>query len=154
MNDELQPHINKIISYSDNDSHHYLVNYIGKENLKQYGIDLGAPNTLKGTDNYGQTTVKDQIVYLKKLYELTKYNQNESLKNIFLNSTWNLLKFNESPPIMHKYGHWEKVHHNVGIVLDENPYILVILTNEGNGNFYNIMQTISKLVYEYHKNNN
>lgn len=151
INNELKQHVYKIITYSDNDSHHYLVNYIGKNTLKQYGIDLGAPNTLKGSDNYGQTTVKDQIVYMKKLYEITKDNQNNELKSYFTNSQWNLLKFNGSPDIMHKYGHYESVHHNAGIFLDENPYILVILTQEGHGNYYNITQTISKLIYEYHK---
>ena len=154
INNDLLEHVRRIITYSDNASHHYLVSYIGKNKLKQYGIDLGAQNTLNGSDNYGKTTVKDQIVYMKKLYEITKDNQNEELKSYFTDSNWNLLKFNKSPSIMHKYGHYEYVHHNVGIVLDENPYIVVILTQEGHGNFYNIVTTISKLIYEYHKNNN
>lgn len=154
INNDLKEHVRKIITYSDNASHHYLVNYIGKNKLKQYGVDLGAPNTLKGGDNYGNTTVKDQIVYMKKLYEITKDNQKKDLKSYFTSSTWNLLKFNGSPTIMHKYGHYESVHHNVGIVLDKNPYIVVILTKEGHGNFYNIVTTLSKLIYEYHKNNN
>ena len=135
-------------------NHHYLVKYIGKNNLKQYGIDLGASNTLNGTDDYGQTTVKDQIIYMKKLYEITKNNQNKELKSYFIESTWNLLKFNKSPQIMHKYGHYESVHHNVGIVLDDNPYIIVVLTKEGHGNYSNIIPTISKKIYEYHKSNN
>ena len=91
---------------------------------------------------------------MKKLYNITKDNQNKDLKSYFTNSSWNLLKFNKSPKIMHKYGHYESVHHNVGIVLDENPYIVVILTKEGHGNFYNIVQQLSKLIYEYHKTNN
>ena len=33
VNDEVRSHINKAISVSNNERHHYLVNYIGKDNL-------------------------------------------------------------------------------------------------------------------------
>lgn len=154
INNDLKEHVKKIITISDNASHHYLVNYIGKQKLKNYGISLGASNTLYGTDNFGSTSVKDQIAYMKKLYNLTKDNQNEELKSFFTNTRKNYLIFENSPTILHKYGHWQHVYHNAGIVLDENPYIVVILTNEGYDNYQNIIKTLSKLIYEYHKTNN
>lgn len=153
LNDTLKEHIKKAISVSDNDSHHYLVNHIGFHNLKQYGISIGAKNTLIGGDNYGITTVNDQINVMKKLYEITKDNQNEELKSFFINSKQNYLRFNGCPTMMHKYGNWEQVYHDAGIVLDEEPYIVVILTSEGYRNYPRIVSTLSQLIYEYHKSN-
>ena len=151
INDELKKYVEKAISVSDNPSHHYLVNYIGKNNLINYGKSLGATYTLVGGDNFGITSVSDQIAYMKKLYSITKDGQNEELKSFFLNTRKNVLLFDGSPKIMHKYGHWEQVYHNSGIVLDENPYIVTILTQEGYKDYKKIISTISKLVYEYHK---
>ena len=93
INDELKTHVKKIITVSDNPSHQYLINYIGKNNLKEYGNYLGATYTLIGGDNYGITTVSDQIVYMKKLYSMTNNNQNEELKSFFINSYYNNLLF-------------------------------------------------------------
>jgi len=151
INDELKSHVKKIITVSDNPSHQYLVNYIGKNNLKAYGNSLGAKYTLIGGDNFGITTVSDQIVYMKKLYSMTNNNQNDELKSYFINSYYNNLLFDNCPTIMHKYGWWEQVFHNSGIVLDENPYIVTILTKEAYNDYNKIISTISKLVYDYHK---
>ena len=148
VTDEIEPYINKAISVSNNNAHHYLVNYIGRENLKQYGQSLGAINTLSGNDNYGNTTVMDQVIYLKKLYELSK--NNDKLRSYFINDYVNYLELGNID-IMHKYGFYNQYHHNVGIVLDNSPYIVVILTEYGqNSNKYNIINSISKKVYEYH----
>ena len=149
VNDNIKPYIEKTISVSENDSHKYLINFIGKENFRQYGLSLGATYTLVGGDNYGNTNVKDQIVYLKKLYSITK--DNNELKSYFINDYYNYLKL-DNIEIMHKYGWWNNYFHDVGIVLDDVPYIIVVLTEHGE-NSYNIINNISKLVYEYHKDN-
>ena len=56
VNEEIKEHIKKAISVSNNESHKYLVNYIGKETLKSYGFNMGATNTLIGGDSYGNTS--------------------------------------------------------------------------------------------------
>lgn len=148
VNDSIRPYIDKAISVSDNDSHHYLVNYIGRTNLKNYGVSLGAYNTLSGDGYYGNTTVKDQIIYLKKLYAISK--ENDELKSYFINDYGNYLKIN-SNDVMHKYGYYGQYYHDVGIVLDNEPYIVVILTNHGNDNKKEIINNLSNLMYKYHK---
>ncbi|MGN1311413.1 MAG: immunoglobulin-like domain-containing protein [Bacilli bacterium] len=149
VTEELKPYIKKAISISDNDAHYYLLNRIGKNNLKNYGIALGALNTLTGTtDSYGNTTVRDQIIYLKKLYNLSK--NNYELKSYFINDYGNYLKFNDLT-IMHKYGYYGQYYHDVGIVLEDNPYVIVILTNHGNSNKKEVINNLSKLMYSYHK---
>ena len=154
INDNLKEYVKLAITISDNPSHNYLVNYIGKQNLRNYGKSLGAKYTLTdNNENFGFTNVNDQIAYMKRLYEITKDGQNEELKSFFLNTRKNYLLFDNSPKIMHKYGHWEPVYHNSGIVLDKNPYIVVILTQEGYNNYQTIIKNISKMIYEYHYTN-
>jgi len=148
VNDTVKGWVEKAISVSDNDSHYYLYNYIGLDNLQKYGFSLGACNTLVGTDNYGNTSVSDQMVYLKKLYEITL--NNDELKSYFINDYGNYLNFDDVK-FMHKYGYYGGYYHNVGIVLDDEPYIVVILTEHGYDNFKLIINEISKLVYEYHQ---
>jgi len=151
VNDKTRGWIEKAISISDNDSHYYLYNYIGIDNLRNYGRSLGACNTLSGTDNYGNTTVSDQVVYLKKLYEISK--NNSELQSYFINDYGNYLKFDDTL-VMHKYGYYGGYYHDVGIVLDEQPYIIVVLTEHGESSFkYQIINNISKLINEYHNSN-
>lgn len=71
-----------------------------KNNLKNYGIKLGAYNTLNGNDSYGNTSVKDQVVYLKKLYEICE--NSDELKSYFINDYGNYLNYNNLT-VMHKY---------------------------------------------------
>lgn len=152
VNDDIKAHIKKAISVSNNESHKYLVNYIGKDKLKDYGVSLGATNTLAGGDYYGNTTINDQIIYMKKLYEITKDYKNNELKSFFINDYANYLKFNEID-VAHKYGYYNKYFHETGIFLDTEPYILIILTEEANNNYKNIINNISKLIYKFHISN-
>ncbi len=148
IDEDLKPYVKKAISKSDNDSHYYLINYIGKSNLKDYGFKLGATNTLSGNDNYGNTTVIDQVQYLKKLYDLTK--NNYELKSYFINDCGNYLAINNITT-MHKYGYYGKYYHDVGIILDDEPYIVIILTEHGEDDFKTIINNISKLIFDYHR---
>lgn len=147
VNNDTKEHIKRIITQSSNSSHQYLVNLIGRENLKQYGISLGAPHTLQGGDNFGDTTVKDQIIYFKEIYKLIQ--KESELKNYFINSKCNYLKIDNVDTLC-KYGYYDVYFHNAGIVLDEQPYIVVILTKHGNTSS-KIINNLSKLIYEYHK---
>lgn len=147
INDHLRPYVKKAISRSDNNAHHYLQSYIGASNLKSYGKSLGAKYTLSGGGVCGNTTVNDQIIYLKRLYEITK-DKNQDLKSYFINDYVNHLKINNIP-VMHKYGLYDNVFHDVGIVLDEEPYIVVILTGIRKG-YTQKVKKLSKIIYEYH----
>lgn len=148
VDEDLEYYIDRAISVSDNDAHRYLVDYIGKDTLRDYGINLGAVNTLSDDGIYGDTTVIDQIAYYKKAYELAK--KNENFKAPFLNDFHNYIKINNLPT-MHKHGYYGQWFHDAGIVFDEEPYIVVILTNHGRGNQYEVVHGLSEKVYEYHK---
>lgn len=140
------------ITVSDNTAHAMLIDYIGFNNLKSYGNSLGARYTLVGKDNFGQTVVDDQIAYMKKLYKFTNNSSNgQELRNFFVNNYYNYISFNGMPTFAHKYGHQGIVFHDVGIVLDSKPYIIVILSNGTYVNRKDIFQDISKKIYEFHK---
>ena len=148
VTNKLSYYIKKAISVSDNPSHHYLINHIGKKKLRSYGLSLGATYTLVGGDNFGNTNVYDQVVYLKKLYELT--NKYSDLKSYFINDFENYLNF-DNVKFMHKYGLLSPNYHDVGIYLGDNPYIVVILTKHSNNR--KIVTELSKLIYQYHMTN-
>lgn len=40
--------------------------------------------------------------------------------------------------------------HDVALIFDENPYILVILSNRGNTEYINYFNRISNLIYKFH----
>lgn len=148
---KIEEEIRKAIVYSDNDSHKYLVDYIGKEKLRKYGLSIGAKHALLGPDYYGNTTVYDQICFFKKVWEVCQ--NNLKLKSFFLTSIHNYLKVNNIPTLC-KYGLWHSTFHNAGIVVDKQPYIVVILTNHGTNNYAKIIGDLSNLIYKYHQENN
>ena len=144
--------VNYDISVSDNTAHAILVNHIGFNTLKQYGNSLGGKYTLTGGDIYGLTNVDDQIAYMRKLYNYTNSSSNgKELRNYFINGYYNYISFSGLPTFAHKYGYSNPVFHDVGIVYDSKPYIIVILSNGYYANRKDIFQDLSKKIYEYHK---
>ena len=141
------------ITISDNNSYIKLVNKIGVNTLKQYGKSLGLSYVSRlRTDNYFiTTTANEQLILWQKLWNFINNNNGNELKNYFINDTSRYLDFNGSPEIMHKYGYANGYFHDVGIVLYEYPYIIIILTKEGNKNYKTIINTISKKIYEFHQ---
>lgn len=149
VNNDIKNYIDRAISISDNNAHIYLVNYIGRDVLKQYGISLGAPNTLSYEgSNYGDTTVSDQLAYYKKAYEIAK--NNNDFKSPFVNDFYNYIKI-DGLTTMHKHGYYDEWYHDAGIVFDTEPYIVVILTRHGRGNRYEVIHDMTNLIYRYHK---
>lgn len=146
--------VEKAISVSDNTAHNQLVNLIGIENLRAYGRGIGANNflTRSNNDQFGNTTVNDQIAVWKYLYNFINTNsKGNELKQYFINDYSNYLLFNGIPTTMHKYGYYGDYFHNVGIVYSDNPYLVVILTKHGKNNFKNVVQDLSEKIYELNK---
>lgn len=151
VNDSNKLDMEKMISVSNNDSYFNLFYQVGFNNLKDYGNELGTKYTLVGPDNFGMTSVIDQIIVFKKLYSMITDNKYAEMKSYFINDYFNNLKINNNV-VLHKYGYWDSVYHDCGIFLDKNPYILVVLTNHGYGDYENIVNDISNLMYKYHTN--
>ena len=114
---------------------------------------MGAKNFLtRGNDDiYGNTTVDDQLIFMKYLYNyITNNNIDENkrieLKNYFINDYSNYLIFEGLPPVMHKFGYYGVYYHEVGIVFDKSPYIVVILTKEADD--FEVVTDLSEKIYK------
>ena len=157
FDEDTRKNVEQAISVSDNDSHRALVDKIGIEKLRSYGRSIGASNFLTRSNNdyFGNTTVKDQISIWKYLYNfINTSNKGIELKNYFINTYANFLLFDGIPITMHKYGYYDVYYHDVGIVYSDNPYIIVVLTKHGKGDYKNIVSDISKKIYELNKIDN
>lgn len=150
LNDKLRSNVKKAIEVSDNDAHYYLVNTIGKTNLINYGKSLGAKDVLTISGIYGNTTVYDQQVYMMHLFELLNFSPYaDELKKYFLSDFKKYMKFDGAPDIVHKYGRISgRYFHESAVILDENPYILTILTKEDDRKY--IITELSKKIYKLH----
>lgn len=154
LTDSIINNVKKAITISDNSAHKNLVNQIGINNLRSYGRSLGASKFLTrgNSDYYGNTTVKDQIAIWKYLYKyINSANNGQELKSYFMNSFYNSIKFDGIPSHMHKYGWYGNYYHDVGIVFSDSPYIVVILTKHGKGNYSSIVSDLSKKIYGLNK---
>lgn len=152
VTDELKKLVKPTIEISNNETHKKLVDIIDRKNLIAYGKSIGAePEFRENKYYYAYTNALTQLSFMKNLWRVINNNsKGEELKNYFINDYKNCLTFEGSPKIMHKYGETKPFFHDVGVVLDKSPYIIVILTNEGNNDYKKIIQNISKKVYEFH----
>lgn len=142
------------VTVSDNSAHQMLVDYIGKKNLKEFGKSLGATNTLVGADNFGSIDVKDGIIYMKAINDFIINNGElgDELKNYFVVAEQNDLSLPDlGIEAAHKYGQYGYYYHDIGIVYDEHPYVVAILTNEGAKNYEAKVKDINKHIYDLHK---
>lgn len=139
------------ITYSDNTAHHMILNFIGKDKLKEYSKSLGAKVLLDGWDDFGNQTAEDMNIYLNRAYELFTEKENGKLLKEYMNNTdTNALNLNENVTFLHKYGSHMQYFHDVGIYLGEHPYNIVVLTmkTESGGPAY--VKKISELTYDFH----
>lgn len=139
------------IIVSDNTAHQMLVSYIGKDNLKDFGRSLGALYTLEGSDNFGSISVADAIIYMKAINDFINENGElgKELQSYFVGAEQNGLEFSDlGISAAHKYGEYSYYYHDIGIVYDEHPYVIAILTHEGNNDYLNIIKDINEHIYE------
>ncbi len=144
--------VKNAIMVSDNSSHQMLVSRIGRSTLKEYGKSLGAEYTMEGEDNFGHISANDASLYMENIYYFIINNQElgSELKSYFVDSEQNDLKM-EGIDAACKYGEYSELYHNVGIVYDDEPYVLVILTKEGKKKGQEIIREISSKIYNLHK---
>ena len=144
--------VNYSISVSDNIAYKMLLEYIGFNNLKSYGHSIGNKHTLEGDDRInGNINLNDAFNYMKRLYDYINNNGElgKELREYFKNN--HALYFeNNYNSILHKSGDWKEAHHDTAIIEDENPYIIVILTNHGQEEKISI-KDISSKIYSFHR---
>ena len=141
------------IIYSDNSAHQMLISYIGFNNLKEFGNELGATSTLVGGDNFGYINANDAIIYLKYAYNFINNNSvlGSELKGFMIEAEENGIKYDGlNLDVAHKYGFYKNYYNDIAIIYDNKPYLLAILTLHGNDDYFNITFDISKRINEIH----
>lgn len=150
--------IRELVKYSvivsDNSSYQMLVDYIGKSNLREYGKSLGASLTMSGSDNFGYIDVNDCIIYMKAINDFINNSETLGLElqSYFLEAEQNDLALTDiGIKAAHKYGQYNEFYHDIGIVYDEHPYVIAIMTREGLKDFEEIVKDINRRVYKIHQ---
>lgn len=150
--------IRELVKYSvvlsDNTAHNMLVKFIGVSKLREYGLSLGAKLTHTSNDLFGYIDGIDANIYLNKVYDVINNigELGEELKSYLLSAEQNSLNLEEKGIVAgHKYGEYKSLYHDIGIVYDDNPYLIAVLTEEGHDDYDAIIREINNKVYELHE---
>lgn len=115
---------------SDNTSYIKLVDLVGKNKIKDFGLSIGAIHTMEGkdTDSFGIINCNDMIIYWK---EIKKYiDRNTYYSNLFKkylsNPSFKIV--NTDLNFIRKYGSWDIAYHEAGYIENKNPFYMIILT--------------------------
>ena len=139
--------------YSDNSAYMMLIDYIGRNTLKQYGVSLGISKYMD-TDNFGHINAAEAINVVKRLNSLLSVGSGvtNELKSYLTESDKNYLKLEEEGiNAATKYGETYPNFHEYGIVYDEHPYGIVILTRDMGKDYEAEIKAINKKINELHR---
>jgi len=138
---------------SDNNAFNKMVSIFGKENINKTIAELGMSNTSLSEN---KTTPEEIGMYFKKLHKRELLNE-EDTKEIesFMTDTnfenWLRLGIPEDVTLVHKYGREVHSVSDAGIVLNDRPFVVVIMTDgviEKEAD--ELIPKLSKLLYDEH----
>ena len=108
--------------------------------------------------SFNNLSAEDAGKFLRHIYEFIESGDRfgEILKEYMMSTKFNILIPSAVYPtkVAHKYGWDEDAYHDAGIVYDEKPYILVIMTDmdEGGDDVNDYIKEIAKKINKLHKN--
>lgn len=149
--------VRELVSYaiipSDNAAHNMLMDRFGRANMYSFWNQKGTGSIFRYNTNWGYTTANDATIYMKELYDY--YNTDTVLANELMGNFTNvsfkpLSGRNSSIVTANKSGWTGSVFHDAAIIFDNNPYILVVLSNTGLSGYTYLFNLTSKLVGELH----
>lgn len=141
------------IIHSDNIAHLMLNSRYKSSNIYSYWTELGTREIFKNNGPWGAISADDGTITMEELYKYysgdNKYD--EELLSYFERS-WKVISIpDKSIKIASKSGWSENALHDMALILDENPYTLVILTNRGYTEYQAFFNRVSTLIYNFHK---
>ena len=141
------------IRYSDNAAHNMLMDKYGRENMLDFWTGLGTKSIFKVENNWGNVSAKDAGIYMQELYNFYKNNSEYgkmALDN-FLNTSFKLITSKDGYKVANKSGWSGSSMHDASIVMADNPYVLVALSNLGNDDNYSYyFNTVSNYASTLH----
>lgn len=150
--------VEELIQYtiynSDNIAYRMLVDKFGRKNIYDFWNKLGTNYIFSLDTIWGVMSAKDAAIYMKELYRFSEENDDYGIKilNHFKKAEWKLItdkngKFNTA----NKGGWSGSAIHDIAIVFDKNPYILIIMSNLGESNYLSLFNETSKMVGLLHE---
>jgi len=142
------------ISVSDNTAHEMLLEYIGIDNLKEYANTLGIQLTINESEHFGYLNALDGLKILQETYKIIKEHNKYSklLSRAMNNDYYNSLNF-KNINFLHKYGLTEEYYNEIGIYLNEEPYLISIFSTSAYDNYQEIISTLSEKIYNIYIQN-
>ena len=138
--------------YSDNIAHNMLMDNYGRTNMLDFWTKLGTTAIFKQNSNWGRINAHDALIYMSELYRF--YTENDEygnqLMNNFMNAVPKFVKGKNGYAVANKSGWTGSAIHDVSIIFADNPYIVVALSNTGNGNYTSYFNKANDLAYNLH----
>jgi len=138
--------------YSDNIAHNMLMDNYGRTNMLDFWTNLGTTAIFKQNSNWGRINAHDALIYMSELYRF--YNENDEygnqLMNNFMNAVPKFIKGKNGYKVANKSGWTGSAIHDVSIIFADNPYIVVALSNTGEGNYTSYFNKANDLAYNLH----
>ena len=126
--------IKPCIIYSDNTAYVKLMEYVGKDIIKKYGEELGCKHVMEGKehDYFGLTSCADMACIWKHVKDFIDYDlpYSDLLRDLTRSTHTKLIKDESLNNRIYcrKYGSFGIAYHEAGVVIDGEPYLLIILT--------------------------
>lgn len=138
---------------SDNSSFNRTVKQLGNDEIERTIVNLGMTNTSLSEN---LTTPEEIGLFFKKLYggELLPNEDTEKFKNYLTDTNfedWLRLGIPSEVKLIHKYGREVHSVSDAGIVMDKNPFVIVIMTDgiiEKEAD--TLFPKLTKLLYDEH----
>ena len=147
------------IIYSDNIAFLMLSDIVNKKDVSNYFKSKGTKYTFNSSNKsglyqtFGELSANDGNIYMTELYKYSLNNSKNSneLLNYFKKASLNNIKLATNKDVAHKYGWTNKYVHDMGLVFDENPYVITITSTLGDKNWGNVFKNIARQINDIHE---
>lgn len=142
------------IDVSDNIAYAMLMERFGRQEMLNFWHNMGTQYIFTYDTIWGVMSANDAAIYMRELYRFSKDNEEYGTKlfDYFKGSEWKLIFDGDGEYNTASKGGWSgEAIHDVAIVFDENPYILVIMTNMGESNYRDVFDKTSEMVSLLHE---
>jgi len=131
---DIETLVHYTIYYSDNAAYRMIMDKLDRKDLQKFWQDKGTKYIFTENNIWGNLTANDANIFMQELYDfyLKDDTYGEKLMYEFTNCLWKMVTDKEGEyNTANKIGYSGANYHDIAIVLDENPYILVVLSHTG-----------------------
>ena len=141
------------LTVSDNTAYVMLAQYVGRNTIRTYAREFGMNVFATTDDDWGDLDANDANILLNKVYAFISNNEElgKELKADMSGTKNNYLQNATEDLVIHKYGWWAPIFHQIGIVYNEYPYSIAVLTEHGyNSEYKTVVKNIHLQVIKFH----